>query len=153
MKDLKPYNGVTPDLALMLKVAEDSLNSLRKSQYQFGGHLKEGLIMLYSESFHDVGEHEPITNVEWELRAGLTGKNTFNIELYNHEKPHDREAWGMEPIKVLYMLRSEDSAKMYFEHEIQKHWHSGDGTKKMVKDLFSFLSSGSLSGGDEYGDQ
>lgn len=147
MKDLKPYGGKTPDLSLLLSVAEKSLNSLRKDQYNFCGHLKEGKVTLYSESFHDQGEHEPLTNVEWELRADLNGKNTFNIELFDHERPHDREKWHMEPIKILYMLRSEDSAKMYFEYEIKKHLHSGDGTKKMVKDLFSFM--GSFSGGDE----
>jgi hypothetical protein len=147
MKDLQPYGGKTPDLALMLSVAEKSLNSLRAGQYHFSGQLKKGQIVLYSESFHDQGEHEPLTDVEWQLQADLTGKNVFHIELFNHGKAHDREAWGMEPIKVLYMLRSEESAKMYFEHEIKKHRHSGDGTKKMVKDLFSFM--GSLSGGDE----
>lgn len=147
MKDLKPYGNKQPDLALMLSVAERSLNSLRAEQYGFCGELKEGQIILYSESFHDQGEHEPLTDVEWQLRADLTGKNVFIIELFKHDKPHDREAWEMEPIKVLYMLRSEDSAKMYFEYEIKKHRHSGDGTKKMVKDLFSFM--GSLSGGDE----
>ncbi len=141
LRDKNIYGGKTPDLEIMLISAQNSLFALKKQgkiKKDSGQKILPPLI-LFKESFHSTSDAESYIDSELELKATFT-KTGCVIELYDHKKPRNREKWPMEPIEVLYELRTTKSASVYIKSKITKYIHVGDGTTSQVKNFMNFLS-------------
>ena len=113
--DFSAFGGKTPTLNDLLTAAEHTLQTLYKAKYNFNGHLKEdGTILIFSQMI--------LSTRMSRLIAALSDiTKSFRVELYINGGLCDPDKWDVEPLRALLYLSKEDTAKKFFEEDIQNY--------------------------------